>query len=98
MMHLHGTPTGTRLKLATVATGLFVAAEFFVGWRANSLALISDAGHNLTDAAALIVTLWTFGMAGKPADRTRTYGYHRAGVLAALANALTLVLLAAYIF
>ncbi len=95
---MHGAPTGTRLRLAALATTVFVVAEFVVGWRANSLALISDAGHNLTDAVALIVTLWTFLMAGRPADRRRTYGYHRAGVLAALANAMTLVLLAGYIF
>lgn len=97
-MHSHGTPTGLRLKLSALATGLFVAIEFVIGWRANSLALISDAGHNLTDVAALILSAWALAMATRPADGQRTFGYHRVGVLAALLNAVTLVLLAGYIF
>jgi cobalt-zinc-cadmium efflux system protein len=97
-MHSHGTATGLRLKLAAGATSLFVVVEFIIGWRANSLALISDAGHNLTDVAALILSAWALAMATRPADRQRTFGYHRVGVLTALLNAVTLVLLAAYIF
>src|SRR3954452_17866068 len=96
MMHTHGA-TGTRLKAAAAVTGLFVVVEFVIGWQANSLALISDGGHNLTDVAALLLTLWAFSMAARPADRARTYGYHRAGVLAAQANAVTLLVLAGYI-
>ncbi|MBX6342629.1 MAG: cation transporter [Thermomicrobiaceae bacterium] len=97
-MHAHGAPTGRRLALAAVATGLFVVAEFAIGWWANSLALISDAGHNLTDMVALVLSGWAFAVAARPADLARTFGYHRVGVLAALANAVTLVLLAGYIF
>ncbi len=97
-MHSHGPVTGNRLKLAAGVTALFVVVEFIVGWWANSLALISDAGHNLTDVAALVLSAWAFTMAGRPPDPQRSFGYHRVGVLAALANALTLILLAIYIF
>ncbi len=97
-MHSHGPVTGNRLKLAAGITALFVVAEFVVGWWANSLALISDAGHNLTDVAALILSAWAFSMANRQPDAQRSFGYHRVGVLAALANALTLILLAIYIF
>ena len=96
-MHTHSIPTGSRLKIAALATCLFVVAEFGIGWWANSLALISDAGHNLTDAVALLLTLWAFRVSGRPADHARTFGYHRVGVLAALANAVTLIVLAGYI-
>lgn len=97
-MHHHGQATGTRLWIAAAITSLFVLGEFVVGWRANSLALISDAGHNLSDVAALILSAWAFAMATKAPDRRRSYGYHRVGVLAALTNALTLDLLALFIF
>jgi cobalt-zinc-cadmium efflux system protein len=62
------------------------------------LALISDAGHNFTDALALLLAFVGFYLQSKPADETKTYGYHRAGVLAAFVNALTLALLSAWIF
>ena len=97
-MHSHGPVTGNRLKIAAGITGIFVVAEFLIGWWANSLALISDSGHNLTDVAALILSAWAFAMANRAPDRQRTFGYHRVGVLAALANAVTLILLAIYIF
>ena len=97
-MHSHGTPTGTRLKISAALTFLFVAIEFGVGLWSNSLALISDAGHNLTDALALVLSAWAFAMATRPVDAQRSFGYHRVGVLAALGNALTLALLAVYIF
>jgi cobalt-zinc-cadmium efflux system protein len=97
-MHSHGTSTGRRLALSAIATSLFVVVEFVIGWQSNSLALISDAGHNLTDVAALVLSAWALTMATRPADRQRTFGYHRVGVLAALLNAVTLVLLAGYIF
>ncbi len=97
-MHTHGVATGRRLWLSAAVTLLFVVTEFVVGWRANSLALISDSGHNLTDVAALLLSAWAFAMATKAPDRRRSFGYHRVGVLAALANALTLILLAGYIF
>jgi cobalt-zinc-cadmium efflux system protein len=96
--HAPGAPTGARLRISAAVTGLFVVLELAVGWWANSLALISDAGHNFADAAALVLSAWAFAVASRPADRDRSFGFHRIGVLAALANALTLLLLAAYIF
>lgn len=66
--------------------------------QAKSLALLSDAGHNLTDALALLFTWFAFRVQSKPANSVKTFGYHRMGVLAAFLNALTLVLLAAWIF
>lgn len=97
-MHAHGAPTGKRLWLSALATGIFVIVEATVGWRAGSLALISDAGHNLTDVLALVLSAWAFAVVLRPATPQRTYGYHRVGVLAALLNGAMLVLLAGYIF
>jgi len=71
--------------------------EVVAGFRAHSLALLSDAGHNFTDALALLLAWFGFYLQSKPADESRTYGYHRAGVLAAFVNALTLVALSAWI-
>lgn len=96
-MHTHAMPTGRRLQIAAVVTTLFVFVEFAAGLWANSLGLISDAGHNLSDAVSLLLTLWAFYISTRPADDTRTFGYHRVGVLAALFNAVTLVLLAGYV-
>jgi cobalt-zinc-cadmium efflux system protein len=72
--------------------------ELFAGVRAHSLALISDAGHNFTDALALLLAWFGFYLQSKPADETKTYGYHRASVLSAFLNALTLVGLSVWIF
>src|SRR5579884_3261487 len=97
-MHSHGPATGARLWISAGVTGLFILVEVAVGLWANSLALVSDAGHNLVDAAALVLGAWAFRMATRPATIARSYGFHRAGVLAALANAATLLLVAGYIF
>ena len=71
--------------------------EFAAGIRAHSLALISDAGHNATDALALLLALFAVYLPSKPADASRTSGFHRAGVLAAFVNALALILLSGWI-
>jgi cobalt-zinc-cadmium efflux system protein len=81
-----------------VATFLFVIIELVAGFRAHSLALLSDAGHNFTDAGALLLASIGFYLQGKPADEIKTYGYHRAGVLSAFVNALTLIVLSGWIF
>ena len=70
----------------------------FAGIRAHSLALISDSGHNFTDALALLLAWFGFYLEAKPADEVKTYGYQRAGVLSAFVNALTLLALSAWIF
>ena len=85
-------------KIGLVITVVFVVVEFAAGIWANSLALISDAGHNLTDALALAFSWWAIRLAGRAPDFNKTYGYHRAGILAATLNAVSLVLIAIYIF
>jgi cobalt-zinc-cadmium efflux system protein len=76
----------------------FVLGELVVGYRAGSLALISDAGHNFADALALVFSWSAIQVARWPAHSRLTYGYHRAGILAALVNALSLVVIALLIF
>ena len=99
-MHHHGHHHGTAsiLKWSFLATILFVVVEAVAGFRSGSLALVSDAGHNFTDALALVLATIGVYMQSKPADSVKTYGYHRAGVLTAFANALTLVVIALFIF
>ena len=93
--HHHG--TGKVLIFSTVATILFVVIEFGAGVSAHSLALLSDAGHNVTDALALLLALLGVYLQSKPADDVKTFGYHRGGVLAAFVNALTLIVLSIYL-
>ncbi len=98
--HSHNHAAGASKKVlawSLLATGGFVVFEFAAGIRAHSLALISDAGHNATDALALLLALFAVYLHSKPADESRTYGYHRAGVLAAFVNALALILLSGWI-
>ena len=82
---------------AVVLTLAFVAVEAVAGWFAHSLALLSDAGHNLADAAALGFSWYALWIANKPSHEGMTFGYHRVGIFAALANALSLVLIAGLI-
>lgn len=93
--HHHG--TGSILRWSLIVTTLFVVVELVAGIQAHSLALLSDAGHNFTDALALGLAWAGVYLESKPADETKTYGYHRAGVLAAFINALTLVGLSLWI-
>jgi len=96
--HHHATASGKVLIWSLIATSAFVVFELLSGIRAHSLALISDAGHNATDALALLLAWFAVYLQRKPADESRTFGYHRAGVLAAFLNALTLILLSGWIF
>jgi cobalt-zinc-cadmium efflux system protein len=79
---------------AVVLTLAFVLAEAVGGWWGNSLALLSDAGHNLADAVALGLSWYALWIANKPSHEGMTFGYHRVGVFAALVNAASLVLIA----
>ena len=99
-MHHHGHQHGTEniLKWSFLATILFVVVEAAAGFHSGSLALVSDAGHNFTDALALVLATIGVYMQSKPADSVKTFGYHRAGVLTAFVNALTLVGIAVFIF
>ena len=94
--HHHG--TGWVLRFSLVATLGFVVLEIVYGLKAHSLSLLSDAGHNFTDALALLLAAIGVYLQTKPADQSRTYGYQRAGVLAAFVNALTLVVISIFIF
>src|SRR5712691_7637137 len=96
--HCHDGGTAQILKWSTIATVLFVAVEVVAGLKAGSLALLSDAGHNVTDAMALLFTWFAFRVQSRPANEVKTYGYHRTGVLAAFINAITLVALSVWIF
>ncbi len=96
--HHHHNATSRRLRFSLAVTVAFVVLEFVAGLQARSLALLSDAGHNFTDALALLLAWFAFYIESRPASATKTYGYQRAGVLAAFVNALTLVVLSGFIF
>lgn len=98
MHHHHHHGTGNFLKWSAAATAAFVIVEIVAGFRSGSLALLSDAGHNFTDALALILATLGYYLQFKPADDVKTFGYHRAGVLAAFVNAISLVVIALAIF
>ena len=87
-----------RLKLALAISSIYFFAELIGGFLTNSLALLSDAGHMLSDIAALALSLFAFRIAKRPATVSSTYGYHRAEILAALFNGLTLWLIVGVIF
>jgi len=82
-----------RLKLAAGLTFVYMLAEAIGGWYANSLALVADAGHMLTDVVAMCLTITAAWFAERPATATKTYGYYRLEILAAFANGIVLVLL-----
>ncbi len=102
-MHTHAHPAGnTRktqavLQVSLAATLLYVAICFIAGLRSHSLALLSEAGHNVSDAAALLLSFVAVWLEGRPANDAKTFGYHRAGVLAAFFNALALVAVSTWI-
>ncbi len=90
--------TVRRLALSLGITLVFVVFETVAGLFANSLALLTDAAHNFTDVLALALSWWALQLTSQPANQEKTYGYHRAGILAALANSTTLVVIAMGIF
>jgi cobalt-zinc-cadmium efflux system protein len=92
--HSHAGNTGSRLLLAFVLTLVILAVEAGVGFASNSLALLSDAGHILTDVFALGLAWLALKRSARPADERNTYGYQRTGILAALANAVILIVIA----
>jgi cobalt-zinc-cadmium efflux system protein len=97
-MHVHEIPGMRRaLGWSLWVNFAFVLVEFAGGYLANSLALITDAVHNLSDVPAMGLSLFALYAARRPADARRTYGYQRSGVLAAFVNALVLLAVAGYI-
>ncbi|MBL28509.1 MAG: cation transporter [Rhodospirillaceae bacterium] len=95
--HSHGTDSKRRLGWALALTVGFMVAEVVGGILSGSLALLADAGHMLTDAAALALAWVAIRIAERPYDARRTYGYHRAQILAAFVNGVTLLVIVAWI-
>jgi cobalt-zinc-cadmium efflux system protein len=96
--HVHGPRTSRVLALSIAATLAYIVLTIVVGIKAQSLALISEAGHNASDLFALVLSWFAVYFQQRPADDQRTYGYTRAGVLAAFLNALSLLVVSAFIF
>ena len=99
--HAHGFSgdRGARgLAIALVLNAIYTLIEAVVGFTSGSLALVADAGHNFSDVLALGLALGAVWLAARPATANRSFGYKRAEILAALANALTLVVIAVLIF
>ena len=98
--HRHGleVPDARRLVMTLALVLVYMGVEVVGGLFADSLALLADAGHMFSDAGALGLTLFAMWFARRPATVQRTYGSHRAEILAALVNGATLVALAIYIF
>jgi len=95
----HGNERATRiLRFSLVVTLAYIVLLVLAGVRSHSLALLSEAGHNLSDFFALLLSLIAVYLQSRPPSATKTYGYHRAGVLAALANAASLVAVSLLIF
>ena len=96
--HSHSHGTGRVLRISLAVTAVYIALLVVAGIRAHSLALLSEAGHNLSDFLALLLSLAAVYLEGRPPSATKTYGYRRAGVLAALVNSLSLVVVSFFIF
>ena len=84
---------GGKLALVLAITAGYMVLEAVAGWLTNSLALLADAGHMLTDAAAIALALFAARITRLPRNSRKTFGYYRAEILAALANAVTLILI-----
>ncbi len=97
-MHVHAFKSESVLKYSIFLMFALALAEAAAGVYSHSLALLSDAGHNFADSLSLVLALFAFYMQAKPATKEKTFGFHRAGVLAAFANALVLVVIALYVF
>lgn len=99
-MHVHGELTGKMQRVLRLSLGVtlgYVLLTLLAGLRAHSLALISEAGHNASDALALLLSFVAVHFQARPATERKTFGYQRAGVLAAFLNALTLIVIALWI-
>jgi cobalt-zinc-cadmium efflux system protein len=103
-MHVHAAPAGKStnrttfvLRISLAATLAYVVITFVAGLRAHSLALLSEAGHNVSDFLALLLSFAAVYFQSRPADDARTFGYQRAGVLAAFINAATLIVISLWI-
>jgi cobalt-zinc-cadmium efflux system protein len=99
---MHASPGNEKasrvLKISLAFTLLYILLLVVAGIRSHSLALLSEAGHNLSDFLALLLSLVAVYLQSRPPSSTKTYGYHRAGVLVALVNSASLVVVAFFIF
>jgi len=97
--HAHGDSgnNARRLVIVLVLTAAYMLAEAVGGWYSHSLALIADAGHMLSDVAALALSLFAVWISRKPPTSARSYGYYRTEILAALANAATLIAISVWV-
>ena len=86
------------LRVSLILTAVFMVVEFLGGWWTNSLALVADAGHMLTDVTALGLSLFAIWFSSRPATSAKTYGFFRVEILAALLNGATLVALSLMVF
>src|SRR5205809_5983800 len=93
-----GHSADSSLKAALGITATFLVAEFIGALYTNSLALLADAGHMLTDVAALSLSLFAMRFSSRRATPKKTYGFYRVEILAALLNGVFLILIAIYIF
>src|SRR5580658_11069659 len=99
-MHVHGASNAAMqrvLRFSLIATLAYVLLTLVAGLRAHSLALVSEAGHNVSDFLALLLSFVAVYFQTRPPTDQKTFGYQRAGVLAAFLNALTLVVIAIWI-
>ena len=103
-MHVHAAPTGQAakktafvLRVSLAATLAYVVVTLVAGLRAHSLALLSESGHNASDFLALLLSFVAVYFHSRPADDAKTFGYQRAGVLAAFINAATLIVISLWI-
>jgi cobalt-zinc-cadmium efflux system protein len=99
-MHMVASPNRRMQRVLKLSMGLtfaYVVATFLFGLKAHSLALISEAGHNLSDLLAIVLSYVAVYFQTRPATDEKTFGYQRAGVLAAFVNAATLVVLSVWI-
>jgi cobalt-zinc-cadmium efflux system protein len=95
--HHHGLIAGGKMGWAVLLTVAFVVGEGVAGLLGHSVALLSDAGHNLADALALLFSWYALRVASRPSSAARTFGYHRVGILAALVNAGSLAVISVFI-
>src|SRR5438045_9783855 len=96
--HTHAHPnTSKLLGVSLFITAAYIVITIVAGIRAHSLALISEAGHNLSDFLALLLSWVAVYLSTRPPTAAKSYGYHRAGVLAAFINAASLVVIAVFI-
>ncbi len=96
--HIHALPVGSKLKFGILISAAILATELIGGFAANSLALLSDAGHVFTDMVSLTLSWYAVQQAQRPASHRMTFGYHRIGVLIAIVNALLIFGIAVFIF